>query len=54
MMQEDFSTQLQGWQKNFLEKATTLEETAETSTNPEWNHEWAETLKDLSHTARIP
>ena len=51
-MQEDFSTQLQGWQKNFLEKATTLEETAETSTNPEWNHEWAETLKDLSHTGK--
>jgi hypothetical protein len=49
-MHTTIADQLQGYQVEFLAKGQELEEKAESSPNPEAAHEWAQTLKDLSHT----
>ena len=49
-MREDIATQLKDFQVKFVEKAQVLDETAETSHNPEYQHEMADTLRTLSHT----
>lgn len=41
---------VQPWQLDFLERATALDESAETSSNPEAALEWAGTLRERSHT----
>ena len=41
---------VQPWQRSFLEKAVELDESAETSSNPEAAQEWAGTLRERSHT----
>jgi len=44
----DTQQEPQEWQMSFLDRSEKLEESAETARNPEWNYEWADTLRQLS------
>lgn len=49
-MRNSIAEQLKDYQVEFVGKAQELDETAETSHNPEYQHEMADTLRTLSHT----